>query len=108
MMHAARLSRSPRLQRLHAFLRDGREHSTREIVTGADVCAVNAAVAELRANGAEIACRQGIDPMTMERIFLYRLVRPVPPPAQGAAERAPVLRNPKISKATLEKRTHND
>ena len=75
-MHAARLSRSPRLQRLHAYLRDGCERSTREIVTGADICAVNAAVAELRANGAEIACRQISDPVTGRRIFLYRLVRP--------------------------------
>jgi len=75
-MHFARLSRSPRLQRLHAFLSDALEHSTRDIVSGANICAVNAAIAELRANGAEIECRQAVDPATGSRIFLYRLTRP--------------------------------
>ena len=89
MMHFARLSRSPRLQRLHAYLRDGREHSTREIVAGANVCAVNAAIAELRANGAEIECRQAVDPAKGSRIFLYRMTRPArtePTPDTQATE----------------------
>ncbi len=82
-MHAARLSRSPRLKRVHEMLRDGTERSTLEIITGARVCAVNACIAELRANGAEIACRQVRDPATGGRLWLYRMVRSVPPSVQG-------------------------
>ena len=77
-MHAASLIRSDRLRRVHALLRDGREHSTREIMTGADVCAVNAVVAELRENGARIVCRQGCDFNTGGRIWFYRMERPAP------------------------------
>lgn len=57
-MNHARLASSPRLQRLLKVLReaDG-ELSTWEIVNRAQVLAVNAAVAELRANGCEISCR---------------------------------------------------
>ena len=75
MMHAARLSRSPRLQRVHAYLEGGAERSTREIVLGAEVCAVNAAIAELRENGAQITCRQSTS-LRGERLWLYRMVRP--------------------------------
>ena len=75
MMHAAKLSRSLRLQRVHGYLADGRERSTLDIVRGADVCAVNACIAELRANGAEIICRQSVS-RRGERIWLYRLIRP--------------------------------
>jgi len=82
-MHAARLSRSPRLRRVHALLMDGRERSTLEIVTQARVCAVNAAISELRTNGAEIDCRRIVDPATGARLWLYRMVRPAPPSVQG-------------------------
>ena len=78
MMHAAKLSRSNRLQRVHRLLRDGRERSTLEIVEGARVCAVNAVIAELRANGAQITCRQIHNPATGARLWLYRLVRAAP------------------------------
>ncbi len=81
-MHAARLHRSPRLKRVHGLLGDGAERSTLEIITGARVCAVNACIAELRANGAEIACRQTVSARG-ERIWLYRMVRPAPPSVQG-------------------------
>jgi hypothetical protein len=54
-MHKASLS-SPRLQRVLAVLKDGRPHTTREIVRRAHVVAVNSCIAELRANGAEINC----------------------------------------------------
>lgn len=77
MMHAARLARSPRLQRVHALLSDGRDHSTLDIVTGANVCAVNSIVAELRAQGAWIECRQA-NSGRGERLWLYRMVRPAP------------------------------
>lgn len=59
-MHAARLDRSDRLRRVLDLLSDGKPRTTRDIVVGAEVCAVNSCVAELRANGHAIACqRQG-------------------------------------------------
>ena len=74
-MHAARLERSARLQRVHELLSDRAEHSTREIARTADVCAVNSIVAELRDGGAEIECRPAKSP-SGGRIFLYRMLRP--------------------------------
>ena len=74
-MHAASLDRSDRLQRVLALLADGRERSTLEIVEGARVCAVNSIVAELRANGCDIPCRQIVGP-GRQRLWLYRLRRP--------------------------------
>lgn len=56
-MRAASLERSERLQRVDAFLADGSEHSTREIIVACDVCAVNSIAAELRANGRDIRTR---------------------------------------------------
>ena len=80
-MHAARLDVSPRLQRVHALLEGGEERSTMEIVQAAGVCAVNSIVAELRAQGAEIACRRA---RTAEggRIWLYRMTAPCPAPGR--------------------------
>lgn len=71
VMHAARVDRSPRLQRVLAVLEDGREHSTRELLDAARVCAVNSIVAELRANGHRITCRQQV--ADEGRVWLYRL-----------------------------------
>ena len=76
-MHAARLSHSPRLQRVHALLSDGAEHSTFDIIAGARVAAVSAIVSELRDNGAVVECRQ-TKSRGGERLFLYRLIAPVP------------------------------
>jgi len=56
-IHAARLSESPRLQRLAEVLADGEWRSTRDLFMQADICAVNSAVAELRANGIGVECR---------------------------------------------------
>ncbi len=56
-IHAARIESSPRLKRVHQFLSDGKWHTTREIVRGADVCAVNSIITELRANGYDIGSR---------------------------------------------------
>ena len=70
-MHAASIARSPRLRRVADFLAGGAEHSTLEIVTGARVCAVNSCIAELRANGYNISCRQITGPDG--RIWLYRM-----------------------------------
>ena len=56
-MNAARLHKSGRLMRTLRELADGREHTTRELIEAADVCAVNSIAAELRANGIKVACR---------------------------------------------------
>ncbi len=57
-MNSAALANSPRLQRVLVYLSDGKRHSTREIVHGARVCAVNSIIAELRSNGIAIACKR--------------------------------------------------
>ena len=57
-MHAALLENSPRLQRTHAVLMDGLEHTTMNISIKAKICAVNSAVAELRDNGFDIKCQR--------------------------------------------------
>jgi hypothetical protein len=67
-MHSARLSNSARLQRVYEFLKDGNWHSTLEIVTGARVCAVNSAIAEIRDNGHGVECQRTGD------IWRYRMV----------------------------------
>ena len=77
-MHAARLERSPRLQRVHALLSDGVERSTLNISIHAGVCAVNSCIAELRDNGADIVCRKAVNPADGAPIFLYRMLRPAP------------------------------
>lgn len=69
-MHAARLEHSPRLQRTLAFMRDGLWHSTRDIVYGADVCAVNAVIPELELNGFSFERR------CENRRWYYRLAEP--------------------------------
>ena len=66
-MKHARLQTSDRLQRVARLLEGGREYSTSEIVQYANVCAVNSAIAELRANGFDIACRRQGD------VWFYRL-----------------------------------
>ena len=60
--HAARLDKPPRLGRVHALLSDGCERSTPASAIGTRVCAVNSCIAELRANGAGITCRQVTSP----------------------------------------------
>ena len=72
-MHAARVDHSPRLQRVLDVLRDGREHSTLDLVWRARVCAVNSIIAELRAQGYSISCRHGS--VDGERRWWYRLDR---------------------------------
>lgn len=56
-MHHARISNSKRLQRTLRVLCDGAEHSTRDLIRSADVCAVNSIVSELRANGIKVRSR---------------------------------------------------
>lgn len=67
-MKSAKLKTSQRLQRVLAVLSDGQEHSTRDIVYEADVCAVNSIIAELRANGVGITCKR-----QSRNVFTYRI-----------------------------------
>ena len=71
---AARLD-SPRLQRVLKLLSDGKPHTTREIVRKARVVAVNAAVAELRHHGAEIACVKQMAPSGFGWRFYYTMTK---------------------------------
>lgn len=71
-MHAAPLT-SPRLQRVLKLLSDGKPHTTRQIVRGACVMAVNACVSELRTHGAEITCTAEI--VAGRRRFFYRMTK---------------------------------
>jgi len=73
-MHHGRLSNSPRLQRVLKALRAARgEISSMELATAAGVVAPGTAVSELRANGAEIECRQ--TRKDGQPIFYYSLVK---------------------------------
>lgn len=60
-MNHALIDRSQRLKRVHDFLKDGKPHSTLEIVKKAKVCAVSSVVSELRANGLDIDCQRKAD-----------------------------------------------
>jgi hypothetical protein len=74
-IHFARLSHSPRLQRLLAYLQaypGGR--TTRQIITGARVMAVNSAADELRAQGFDIPCTFERVTADGSKIYRYRLV----------------------------------
>lgn len=66
-MHAARIEKSERLQRVDALLSDGLPHSTMAIIEQARVCAVNSIIGELRENGRVIHCHQ------VDRIFFYQM-----------------------------------
>ena len=71
-MHAAPLT-SSRLQRVLKLLSDGKPHTTRQIVRGARVMAVNACISELRTHGAEIACTTAF--VSGQRRFFYRMTK---------------------------------
>ena len=60
-MHAAKIQKSDRLQRVYKLLKNMKKYgspwiTTRSIIVNADVCAVNSIISELRANGKEIDC----------------------------------------------------
>lgn len=67
-IHFARLKNSARLQRVKAYLEDGREHSTLDIIHHAFVAAVNSCATELRCNGFAITCQRRGD------IWFYRMI----------------------------------
>lgn len=72
-MNAATIATSPRLQRLLAVRADGGEHSTRDLISAAQICAVNSAVAELRHAGLVVHCAGGKRDGLMA--YRYRLDR---------------------------------
>ena len=72
-IHYAKLHNSPRLQRLLKFLSDLKPHSTREIIQGANICAVNTAVDELRENGFDVVCAYIKTLADGARIYHYQL-----------------------------------
>ncbi len=57
-MNSANLEKSERLQRTLAVLKDGKPHSTMDIIAQAQVCAVNSIAAELRENGYPVLCER--------------------------------------------------
>jgi hypothetical protein len=57
-MNAASIDKSDRLARVYRLLSMGGEYTTLDIVTGAQVCAVNSIVSELRSNGYDIKCQR--------------------------------------------------
>lgn len=67
-MNYAKLENSPRLQRALDFLSDGKWHSSREIVHGAEVMNPNNVKCELVRNGFPVEHKQE------GRIHYYRLV----------------------------------
>lgn len=71
-MRAARLS-SPRLQRALKVLKDGKPHTTRELMRKGNICAVNSVVAELREHGAKVICTQ--DVINGQRRFYYTMTK---------------------------------
>lgn len=66
MIHYARFVKSKRLQRVLAYMLDGSVRTTLDIIKGADVCAVNSAICELRRNGFSIYCTSRCKPATYQ------------------------------------------
>lgn len=75
MIHYAALENSPRLQRVRDFLvsRGSLGATTHEIIVLANVCAVNTAISELRANGLKIDCEYERETETRSRVHRYTL-----------------------------------
>jgi len=57
-VNAARPENSKRLMRVLGVLSDGQQHSTLDLITQAQVCAVNSCIAELRQAGHKIDCER--------------------------------------------------
>jgi hypothetical protein len=68
-MNAASVKTSERLQRVDRLLSDGKARTTRDIIHGACVCAVNSIIAELRLNGREIICHREGDKFYYRRVI---------------------------------------
>ncbi|WP_299370496.1 hypothetical protein [uncultured Tateyamaria sp.] len=73
-MRYGRLKSSPRLQRALKALQDAQgELSTMQWAQAAKICAVSSVAAELRANGAQISCRQATE--DGQRRWYYTLLK---------------------------------
>lgn len=68
-MHAAKLQKSQRLQRVLKLLKTGHIYTTRQIINAARVCAVNSIISELRDNGFDIECK-----CIAKGIYTYQLI----------------------------------
>lgn len=71
-MNAAKLEKSPRLQRVYEALQKHGPLTTMQIIQTAKVCAVNSIIAELRANQIPIDCKclePGVYQYRLERLF---------------------------------------
>lgn len=85
MMHAAPMT-SPRLRRVLALLRDGRPHTTRDIVRRARVMAVKA-----RRFTLDEAKKQGVDEKAIKR--LVQIGEAIPPELQAEIHGTPLADN---------------
>lgn len=77
-MHSTNVAKSARLMRVVNCLRDGSQWSTRAIIKQAEVCAVNACIAELRDAGAVITTTiksERAADGTARRIWYYRMTQ---------------------------------
>lgn len=67
-MHAAKLDRSKRLQRIMKVLSDHKPHSSMELIRRAKTVAIGTDISEIRRNKRNVKCkREG-------KIWFYRLV----------------------------------
>ena len=75
MIHAAKLERSERLQRIYKLLKERGPHgaTTREIDRLCDTVCAGSGVAELRANGKKIKAVAERETRTGRRVFRYFL-----------------------------------
>ena len=67
--------KSARMQRVLKVLRDGRPHSSWDIIRRAKVVAPGTCVSELRALGAEIACERRTAGPDGEPIWFYTMTK---------------------------------
>lgn len=79
MNHYAHINTSERLQRIMLVLKDGKPHTTLEIQNKARVCAVGAAMQEIKAGGYRVECSRRKD-----RAFEYVLKGPEGVPVAAA------------------------
>ncbi len=79
-IHAARLGKSTRLQKVLDFLklRGDEGATTREIIRETGMCAINSIITELRRNGLVIDVRGPVLSREGERVYRY-ILRTSPP-----------------------------
>ena len=70
-IHFARVENSPRLRRFLKVLRDGRPHTTREIIHEADVCNTHTCKAEFKAQDYDIQCEPAGKPFRRGTYFYW-------------------------------------